>query len=393
VNAADRVPPSPAAAPPDGRAAFLACAALALALHAALLATSGGLRGGADLLPHLRLAQQMAEAPALRSVYAPAYHALGALASPWIGLERYPAVFAFASALALLAAFRYFQRAAGLPGAVSCVFALWPYSLTTSFCLPKVESAGYALAFLALGLLARRRYALLALCLAACFWLHTASALFLGIAAGLFALARRDARALAALAVGTLGAAPLVAAHVRDGCTLAQSLMFSQDDYLRATRAWSSLPVLDRVLLLANPILLVLAGLGARELWARHREVAWTCAALFVLYLNELWLAPLETRTALDLVRGLSVLVLPASASAGVLLAARPPLARVLLAACGVYLAASALWVVPRSCHVRPIALAELADLSVERCTFRWSGPNIHRPARSDLPPAAPRAQ
>ncbi len=48
-------------------------------MHAALLRALPGLAGGADLLPHLRLIQLMAEEPALRSVYAPAYHAIGAL--------------------------------------------------------------------------------------------------------------------------------------------------------------------------------------------------------------------------------------------------------------------------------------------------------------------------
>ena len=65
-------------APPEGTLAFRWSAAGALSLHAIVL-FSGPLSGGADLTPHLRLMQQMADAPALRNVYAPAFHAAGAL--------------------------------------------------------------------------------------------------------------------------------------------------------------------------------------------------------------------------------------------------------------------------------------------------------------------------
>ena len=49
---------------------FWACAGFALAIHLTLLASPPTIRGGADMLPHLRLIQQMAESPDLRNVYA-----------------------------------------------------------------------------------------------------------------------------------------------------------------------------------------------------------------------------------------------------------------------------------------------------------------------------------
>src|SRR5262245_5865006 len=98
---------------------FRASAAAALALHALVLARGDGLQGGADLQVHLRLMQLMAESPALRNTYAPAYHALGALLAPALGYPVYTKLIAFLSAAGLIAGFRFFQRAAGLPAAAS----------------------------------------------------------------------------------------------------------------------------------------------------------------------------------------------------------------------------------------------------------------------------------
>ncbi len=371
---------------PGSARLFWWSAAGILLVHAALLRALPGLAGGADLLPHLRLIQLMAPEPALRSVYAPAYHAIGALVTPLVGLESYPRVFAWASTAALIGGFRYFQRAARLPDACSAVFVFWPYFLTHSWCLPKVESAGYALAFFGLGLLLRRRYIGVALALAATFGFHTASALFFGIAAGVLSLARRDPRGLLALAAGTLAAAPLFAAHVAAGCSLAEAFLFSRNDYLRVTSAWSSAQVWDRIALLASPPALVAAALGARGTWLRHRPLAILCAVVVALYLNELWLAPFATRTSLDLLRGLVILSLPVSISAGLYLGARPRLAPWVIGSCALVALADAALVVPRSCHVRPIAVGELRDLSVARCAFRWWGPHIVSPRRESGP-------
>ena len=79
-----------AASEPIGGRWFWGSAAAALGLHAWLLFGGDGLRGGADIQPHLRLVQLMGEAPGLRSIYPPAYHALGALVSPWLGLAVFP---------------------------------------------------------------------------------------------------------------------------------------------------------------------------------------------------------------------------------------------------------------------------------------------------------------
>lgn len=372
---------------------FWSCAAGAIALHALLLFGAPELRGGGDLLPHLRLIQLMGEAPALRNVYAPAYHVLGALVSPLSGIALYPKVFALAAAAAWIAAFRFFQRALELPSASSALFALAPYSFALSSSPPKVEVLGYATAFLALGLLARRRYAVLAAVTAVAFWVHTASALFLGIAAGVFALAGRDLRGLAALAVGSLGATPLLAAHLAAGCTPMQALMLSKNDYLRATADWSSAQVWDVICVLASPIAVILAALGARLLWRHSRSLAVTCAVLVALYLNELWLARFETRSSLDLLRGLSVLAFPVAIAAGLALRERPRVLPWALALCGLWAVGATVWVVPRTFHTREFSLSELRQLRVARCTFRWQGPAIQRPRRSRPVPSreAPR--
>jgi hypothetical protein len=353
-----------------------------MAVHAWLSFTRPGLYGGADLLPHLRLIELMGESPALRNVYAPAYHVLGALVSPLVGLDLFPKLFAFAAAGASMAAFRYFQRGAALPTASSALFAFSPYAFSLSWCVPKTEVAGFALAFVALGLLARRRYAATALVLAVTFWVHTAASIFLGIAGGVWALASRDPRGIAALAMGTLGFVPLLLAHVMAGCSPAEALMLSENDYLRATSAWSSLAIWDQIVLLASPLAVALAGLGAPDLWRRNRPAGALCAALVVLYLNELWLSPLAMRSALDLLRGLSVLAVPVAVAGGFALERWRRAGPWLIGAAALWVLLCMPSVLPRSCRVREVSLAELSGLEVDRCTFRWRGPAIRRGLR-----------
>ena len=131
----------------------------------------------------------------------------------------------------------------------------------------------------------------------------------------------------------------------------------------------------------AGPIALSLAALGAPALWRTRRPLAVLCGVLALVYLNELWLAPFGQRVSLDLMRGLSVLALPVAVAGGLALSARPKLAPWLLAACSLWTASAAVWAVPRSCQVRPVALEELRDLEVSRCTFTWRGPAIRRPS------------
>src|SRR5262245_1163979 len=165
----------------------------------------------------------MAEEPGLHNVYAPAYHALGALLSPLLGLAAYPQLFAWLSAAALIAAFRLFQRSAGLPDAASALFAFAPYAFALTACLPKVEAAGYACALVGLAALLRGRPVWVSVALVAAFLVHTAAALFLGLCGGALALWRRDWRGLAALAVGSAIALPLPLAHLRAGCGLGEA--------------------------------------------------------------------------------------------------------------------------------------------------------------------------
>ena len=274
---------------------FWASAVGSIGLHAWLLFANGPLHGGADLNPHLRLIQLMVDEPALRTPYPPTYHALGALLTPWIGLSAYPKWFALVSAIGLIAGFRSFQRGAGLPDEASALFAWAPYAFSLSWCLPKIEAAGYAIAFAALGLLVRRHYVGLALALAATFFVHTAAALFAGLCGGVLALSRRDARALGALAIGSLGAVPLLASHLAAGCSLAESLLFSPGDYLRSQSPVWSLDRFLRVFVLAGPIAIAAALFGARHLWERERSLAVLCVVVLALYLNELWLARSES--------------------------------------------------------------------------------------------------
>jgi hypothetical protein len=362
-------PPRPA---PLNGWLFRTSAALALALHAALLWARPGLHGGADLYPHLALIRQMAESPALRNVYPPLYHALGALLAPLLGLEHYPQWLALLGAAALIAGFRSFQRAAGLPEAASALFALAPYSFALTQCLPKVETLGYACALAGLAALLARRHVWVAVALVAAFWTHTATALVLGLCGGALALARRDWRGIGALAAGTLLALPLPLAHLRAGCSLGEAFLFSQGDYLRAAPRGAYAAHLSHALLLANPVALALAAAGAATLWRARREIAWLCALLALLCLNELWLAPFGARTTLDLVRGLTLFAVPVSAAAGMALEARPRGALAAVAASAA-LSLALLWlVVPQTCVSRPIDVERSAGISVDRCRFRW---------------------
>jgi hypothetical protein len=374
-----------------GTALFRASAATSLTFHALLLLWTDGLQGGGDMKPHLRLIQYMAEDPSLNSVYPPAYHALGALVAPLSGLAVFPEWFAWCAAAALIAAFRFFQRAAGLPDVSAALFAWAPYGFALTRCLPKVEVAGYALAFAALGFLIQRRYAALGAALAATFLVHTAAALFLGLCAGSLALALRDARALLALAVGSLIAAPLPLAHVAAGCSPAQALLFSHGDYLRAAPRMHNLLHWDRVVVLANPIALVAAVPGVPLLWRRHRPIAVLCAVVTALYLNEIWLAPFGARTTLDLLRGLTIFAFPVTATAGITLAQRPAAAAVAVAGSAGLAVLAALLVVPAACVSKPIEMAEIQGLEVDRCSFRWRVRHPHpvppRPQRDEIGP------
>jgi hypothetical protein len=188
------------------------------------------------------------------------------------------------------------------------------------------------------------------------------------------ALVRRDARTLAALAGGALGASPLLFAHLAAGCTLREALLFSPGDYLRAAGRGSPLSI-ARIAILAGPIGVGAALLGAPRLWREHRAVAALAAAIVALCLNELWLAPFGIATTLNLQRSLSLLALPVAASAGVFAGAHRRLAPPLVAACALFATAAALLAVPGSCHRVPVDFARAAALSVDRCAFRWREP------------------
>jgi hypothetical protein len=297
-----------------------------------------------------------------------------ALLTPWLGVGAAVKIFTWLSAAALLGGFRFFQRAAGLPDAAAAIFAWAPYGFALSWCLPKVEAAGYGVAFAGMGLLLRRRHVLLGLALASTFLVHTAAALFLGLCGGVLSLLERDRRALLALAGGTLLASPLLLAHLAAGCTLAQALLFNQGDYLRRVNGWSSLSVWPRLVALASPVALACALAGARELWSRHRTVSVLCLVVLALYTNELWLAPFGARTTLNLLRGLTIFAFPVAAAAGVFAAAGSPRrATALTAACAVWALVATRTALPGSCHRVPVNLEAVSSLLVDRCTFHWA--------------------
>jgi hypothetical protein len=359
-------------------------AAGALALHAALLAATDGIHGGADLRPHLRLVEQMAAEASLRSVYAPAYHVVGAVVAPLVGFAAFTKLFAFAAAAALIAGFRYFQRAAGLPDVCSALFAWAPYLFALTWCIPKVEAAGYALAFAGLGLVLRKRHLAAAVALCATFFVHTASGLVFGLCGGLVALVQRDARALGALALGTAGAAPLFVAHLAAGCSLAETFLFSTGDYLRPAAGATGGLRATRIAILASPIALVAAMAGAAPLWRRFRAVAVVCVGLFALYWNELWLAPFGLGSTLNLLRGLSLLAFVTAIAGGVALDRRRRLAPFALVGCAALAIAGAVFVVPNACFTRSFTEPEIRSTAVDRCTFRWRNASPVLPDQGD---------
>jgi len=367
---------------------FPSVVAAVLALHALRLAQSPGLHGGVDLLAHLRMTELMGEAPGVRNVYPPGYHALGALLSPWVGLASFPKLFAVAAAALSIGAFRFFQRTAGLPDQAAVLFALWPYSFTLSWMLPKIEVGGYALIFLGLGLLWRRRYAAAAVLLTLSFWLHTGTALLFGFCGGTLALARRDGWALVAMALGALGAAPLMAVHLSAGCSLQQALLFGEGDYLHGASRHGTLDRGHLALALASPPILGAALLGALATWRQHRPIAILCAALAALYLQELWLAPFGIATTFDLLRGLAMLALPACVAAGVHLARHPRLSPWLIAAAALWCIGTTFTIVKQPLYWRPVALEEIRDLRMARCRFGWTAP--HASHRRRTPPELP---
>jgi hypothetical protein len=358
-----------------------ACIGLAVLLHAWLLFGREGLWGGGDLVPHLRLIQAVSTSPGLYNPYAPAYHWLGALLVPALGFELYTRLFALGAALFLIAGFRSFQRAAGLPDACTALFALTPFLLSLSWCVPRVEAAGYALLLFGLGFQLRGRYFALAAALGACFYVHTAASLLFGLAAGVLALARRDRRALIALAAGTLGALPLWIAHLEAGCTFAQALLFAPGGYARSLDEELLPPQWPWLAALANPAALLAAVLGARAVWRRSRPLAWLAVALAALWATNFWLAPFGIRTLVTPLRGLSVLAIPVALSAGVWGAARARREAVLLGLTAIFAVASLRLVVPQACYVRPIALSEIDGVFVSRCEFLWRAAPREAPA------------
>ncbi len=180
---------------------------------------------------------------------------------------------------------------------------------------------------------------------------------------------------LGALAAGSLGVLPLLAAHLSAGCSIPETFLFAHGGYARALTE----PLIPSnwpwILPLAGPVGVLAAGLGARELWRHHRAVGILCAVLLCLYFNNLWLAPFEARTLVTLLRGLSLLAIPIAIAAGLYAARSPKHAALTLGTAAVFSIVAGLWVVPQACFVRRIDLGEIAAVSVDRCQFLWRAP------------------
>jgi len=354
----------------DGLRLFRTSAAIAIALHVGLIFGRDGFWGGGDLVVHLSVMDAMREKLALYTTYAPGYSMLGALLTPPLSVEMYAKLFALSSAVLLMAGFRYFQRAAKLPAASSALFVFTPYLLALSTCTPKVEVLGYALLLACVGLLLNRSYLAAALAVAMCFYWHTASALLLGLSAGILCIVRRDGRGLAALAIGSTAAVPLIAEHMSAGCSLAESLMLARGGFSPVAGTPVVPPNWPWLLPLANPIIVVAAALGSHATWQRNRPIAILCLAFVLLYLNNVWLEPFGIRTLVTLLRGLTMLAIPLAIAAGIH-AARS--ART--AACVVGLAAAAAiasipTAVPNACFTKRIDPTRAVE--VDRCVFLW---------------------
>ena len=358
--------------PRAGVNGFRLSAALSLTLQALHSWRREGLWGGGDLVPHLRLIELTQQEPGLHNTYAPAYHVLGALVEPVLGFEAYTRLFALGAAALLIAGFRAFQRAAGLPDAAASLFALTPYVMSLSWCTPKVEAAGYALLLFGLAGLLRGRHARVALLLAAAFAVHTASALLFGLAGGVLCVSRGDWRGLLALAVGTLGATPLLAAQLAAGCSPAEALLFARGGYARALheglvpRRWPWL------IPLANPVALAAALWGATALWRHQRSLGILCAVLVLVYLNNFWLAPFGHRTLVTPLRGLSVLAIPIAIAAGNWTRRSAGVRAWVVGLSALFAVAASVWVVPQACFVREIRSDEIGAVQVQRCSFLW---------------------
>lgn len=358
---------------------FRISAALAIALHVYLIFGRDGFWGGGDLVPHLHVMEAMREKLALYTTYAPGYSMLGAFVTPALGVEQYAKFFALAASLLLMAGFRFFQRAAGLPDTASAVFVFTPYLLALSSCTPKVEALGYGLLLFCVGLLLKKNYLGATLVLATSFYWHTASALLLGLVGGVLCLARRDVRGLAALAFGSVLAAPLVAAHLEAGCSLAESLMLARGGFSPVAGTRVVPPNWPWLLPLMNPATLVAAVLGAASTWRQHRPIAILCGVFVFLYLNNVWLAPFEIRTLVTLLRGLTMLAIPIAIAGGVYASHSRRAAVCVVGLAAAVAVASVPTAIPNACFTKRIDIAQVANTSIERCVFLWHMPADRR--------------
>jgi hypothetical protein len=203
------------------------------------------------------------------------------------------------------------------------------------------------------------------------FYVHSAGTLTFGAIAGTLAVVRRDATGLAALAAGTLGAAPLVASHLDAGCSVRQAFLMSYSGYL-PSNSYDALADLKTAAPLCGPLLVGLAIVGGREVWHRYRDLVLPCAVLAVLYLQPVWMPLLTGTSGTGFYRGLSLLILPTAVGAGVFLEHRPRLRVAAVGSSVVWLLASASVFVPDSCYTRPIDVGAVDRIVVERCEYAW---------------------
>jgi hypothetical protein len=173
------------------------------------------------------------------------------------------------------------------------------------------------------------------------------------------------------------------------GCTLREALLFSPGDYLREAGRLHAASMAGRIAILAGPLGVGAALLGAPRLWREHRDVALLAVAILALCTSELWLAPFGIATTFNLMRALSLLAVAVAASAGVFAATRPGLPPALVAASAAFALVAALRAVPGSCHRVPIDPERVSATVVDRCTFRWRF--VGTPGAPGTPRVSPR--
>ena len=156
---------------------------------------------------------------------------------------------------------------------------------------------------------------------------------------------------------------------------VSQCLLFNRSGYWDSPNTGLVPENWQSIALLASPVLIVVAGLGAGALWRHSIPLACMGAAFLLIYTNQAWMAPFGVRSVVGFDRGLPLLAVPVAMSAGLYLERGRWLRWIVVGLSALWLVTTAATVLPGSCFVRPIAESELEGMQVERCSFTWRSP------------------